>query len=392
MDSFWNKEPSAFNLIRGLFYILLPVIVLAIVLLFVLEINDTKLIRSAQIVAENTPMVYQSPFEAQVRRVYVKQSAKVKIGDTLMILYNPDIQLAYDQALSEVNLISRNIESSQQLLDNLQSRLSQQKKQKGTIKNDFDYQKQNNSLEVEKLGQQLPLMKDKLSLSKKRLDKDYILLQEAVISEATFNKSYKVYLEEQQRYIDLQKQYEQKRSNSGQLSNSFQSKVQEQQLNLLSSEQEYFKVEQSLLEAEVSKLNKQQALDNAKQALVKQYILADISGEVSYLYNTLKSVNYVPKGTKLVEVKPQRAEEFYARLQVPQVAMANVEIGQLVHLKLQAYDHFKYGVLKGKIKYITENDSTPDFQIMAQIVPNQKQFDLKSGYQANGEIILQRVK
>ena len=60
------------------------------------------------------------------------------------------------------------------------------------------------------------------------------------------------------------------------------------------------------------------------------------------------------------------------------------------HLKLDAYYHLEYGILKGTLTYISERKENDKFYALIQLEKN-KSFNLKPGYSVYGEIVTDRL-
>ena len=110
--------------------------------------------------------------------------------------------------------------------------------------------------------------------------------------------------------------------------------------------------------------------------------------------NRLKlAVDYL-KYLGTAEMSPtEKEEEFYAKCLLSQESIKEVAVGQDTHIKLDAYNYYRFGVLKGEVDYIARADTSNNFYVLERIPPkNTADFDLKSGYLLKGEIILGRIK
>lgn len=72
------------------FRLMLLIVTAAILLVFVLSINDTVSIKEGEIMAANPQNDYIAPFEGQLLKINLKEGQKVRTGDTLLILKNTD--------------------------------------------------------------------------------------------------------------------------------------------------------------------------------------------------------------------------------------------------------------------------------------------------------------
>ena len=393
MEKLILRQPSAFRLIRIMFYLLFSVIVVIFVLTFTLNINDSVKIVRGELVSKNTPIRYLAQFEAKIANIRVSEGEKVRPGDTLIILENKQLQASYNKTAKDVFLMQENIAIYEQLLENLQTKIDFQSKQKGNLRGDYNSNITNSKIAVSALEEQLKSVKRKVELGKMRLDKDYELFRNGVISEVEFNQKYQTYLDAQTQYADLEKQYKQQKNAKSGLKHSYSSQVNDNQLNVLAAEQEFFNTKKILVEQQITleKLEGQLAFE--KEELDKQFIVSDIEGRVRFLFNSQQKRNYVNKNEVLAVVAPEKEEEFYAKCLLSQESVKEVSVGQATHIKLDAYNYYRFGVLKGEVDYIARADTSNNFYVLAKIPPkNTKNFDLKSGYLLKGEIILGRIK
>jgi multidrug resistance efflux pump len=95
--------------------------------------------------------------------------------------------------------------------------------------------------------------------------------------------------------------------------------------------------------------NAESALQSAIQAWKNSFaFVARISGEVNYQTLWAPGQN-VPQGGHVFTVLPQEKNVLKARMLVPPVRFSNVNIGQRVQLKLDAYPFEQYGMIVGNV-------------------------------------------
>ena len=295
MEKFILQQPSAFKLIRFMFYLLFSVIVVIFVLTFTLNINDSVKIVRGELVSKNTPLRYLAQFEAKIANIRVSEGEKVHIGDTLIVLENKQLVAAYTKTAKDVLLMQENIAIYEQLLEDLEEKIDFQSKQKGNLRGDYNSNITNSKIAVSALEEQLKSVKRKVELGKMGSDKDYELFRNGVITEVEFNQKYQTYLDAQTQYADLEKQYKQQKNAKSGLKHSYSSQVNDNQLNVLAAEQEFFNTKKILVEQQITleKLEGQLAFE--KEELDKQFIVSDIEGRVRFLFNSQQKRNQVIK-------------------------------------------------------------------------------------------------
>ncbi len=400
MDDFSIKQPSAFSLIRILFIFVAATFLTFFILLFALNINEIAKATSGEIISDNPPREYIAPFDAKAPRIFVTEGDTIKNGDTLIILYNEELQSNADKVQKELALTDENIKIYRQLLDNLLAKISYQHKKEIGIKSTYGFKDKTSLLELSALESQMQNEKNKLDVAKDRLQKDHQLLLEGAISEQEYGNEYKSFLDLSKSYSESQKRYRQQLNEKESLFNSLSNEINDQKLRTLSSEFEILNLEKMLAQEEIKQLQLRNEKTFFNNELNKQYLISQVNGIVSNLFNVKADLNYVTKGKSLIIISPLEEQKFYAKLFVSERSIRNVKKGQAAHIKLDAYNYYQYGLLKGKVTHIDkeltpnagESDSKPAFFVIAEITEENTQFDLKSGYSIRGEIIKDRMK
>ena len=80
----------------------------------------------------------------------------------------------------------------------------------------------------------------------------------------------------------------------------------------------------------------------------------------------------------------------------------NVEVGQTVHLKFDAYNHYQYGIIKERVSYIdkyieddskSKNFNKRQFYILVDIpTVEAEKLNIQNGLQVSGEVIIKKIK
>ena len=391
MEYLSTKTPRAFYLIRGLFLLISSAMFIAFILLFILNIDESVKISGGEIISEEIPIEYLAPFEAQIKTIYVREGDEVKKGDTLLVLKNDLLASALQKTEKDYELVIQNLEVYSKMLNNLDNKIQFQQKQKTNINTSHEHDQRDIEIEIKGLRRQLEAQKEKVGISEKRLQQDYTLLKDGIISKLEYENHYKAYLNEKEKLASVEKRYIQKLNKKKVLPNDLSSQVNEQQLTLLSSKYDRTTIERQLLEAKTQQVQLEEQLRFQKDQFEKCNVIAKINGNVSRLFNVKIESNYLPKGTEMITLTPLEEQKFYAEMIVPQTGIKDVKIGQTTHLKLDAYNYYKYGILKGEVSYI-KKDTSNNFFVLAQIPAQDYKFELQSGYKIKGEIITERVK
>ena len=391
MDNLLRKQPKAAGLIRILFGVICFTVLTMLILIFVLRVNEIVKAPKGEIIAENVPIEYIAPFESDMDDIRITEGMSVAKGDTLMVLYNPTILNNFNQLREDIQLEEENIKIYEKLLATLESKLNFQKRKEGDIKSEMVYSEKSTFLEINSLQKRLTNLQTKLTISRNRLNQDFKLLSEGVISTNEYATKKKAYLVELDEYTDLQKQLNQKKEEKDNIGDVTTNKMNSQKLNFLSVEHEFYNTQKILHEKRMRFQSLKRKYEVEEKEMLKRYIISDIDGHVSWLFNTRQDKSFVPKGNALVKITPSEKERFYARLSVPERAIKDVKVGQATHLKLNAYNHYQYGVIKGTVSYV-QRDTSNYFFVLADITDEQiNDIELRDGFQFKGEVIIGEI-
>jgi multidrug resistance efflux pump len=132
-------------------------------------------------------------------------------------------------------------------------------------------------------------------------------------------------------------------------------------------------------------------LDYISDELGKLVIVSTINGTISNLFNARQNVEIVAKGDLLTIIAPKK-EAFYAKVTLDEKDLAYIKKGQDINLKLDAYNYYRFGAIKGKITYVSPSDVDKSFYCLATIYKYNPNINLKAGYKLKGEVIIEEMK
>lgn len=69
-----------------------------------------------------------------------------------------------------------------------------------------------------------------------------------------------------------------------------------------------------------------------------------------------------------------------------------IKNGQEINLKLDAYNYYRFGAIKGNITYVSPSDVDRTFYCLANIKKYNPNIQLKAGYKLKGEVIIEKMK
>ena len=142
---------------------------------------------------------------------------------------------------------------------------------------------------------------------------------------------------------------------------TFDSQITSTELQILQNEQQ---ITQLSIQQEDELLSMKQEMEKSMEALrasIQEWKLAYLivspnDGRVSYV-RKWDVGQFIQPGESFVTVVPNDAQQPVGLLSIPQSSFGKVHEGQKVNVRLNGYPHMEFGLLQGKIEYIS---SVPD--------------------------------
>jgi len=392
MEDYIIRAPKIHTFAKTIFILLSIVTVILTVLLCVLEINDLVKASNGEIFSMNTPIEYKSYLDGEVEEVLVKEGDKVFIGDTLIVSRNDQLNKNYELTQANYLLEKNNLKLNKKELGILYNKLSTLRQQNNLIDDNKKHSNSIADIEIQSLQTKIEDIKKKTKISKERLKNDKNLMDDGVISIEEFEEEYRRNIDDMNMLRDANKEYELKKYSKRGNNNTFREKIQNLKLNKIDLEKEIVRLEKIIFQQETTIQTLDGQIDLLESEKSKMSTIAESNGIVASVFDEKRKIKFVSKGTSLLTVQPTQQQKFSARLQISQHAVAKVHAGQDIHLKLDAYNYYQYGILKGIIKSVTPKDTTNQFYLFVDIPDIPPIFDLQTGYQVSGDIILQKMK
>lgn len=391
-SDWWAHQPPVHRLIRVLFWLVAAVFLLVVGLLFFLKINETATARSGTIVAENHPVELLAQAEGRVSSVRVRDGDRVRQGDTLLVLENEGLENAVARARQDTAAARRNIEMLQKMLGNLTDQLAERRQGTATVRSGLVNESSSAEVELRALQNQVNFAENKLAINRDRLQKDRQLLNQGVISELEFGKKQGEFLEEQRVFSELKKVFEQKKLAKSNFPNLVADRLAQQQLTILGGENERLNAQKLLAQEEAALLAAARELDLQEKEMGKLTVTAPADGSVSQLFNARQGVNVVSKGQSLLRLSPAGEARFTARLSIEQSQLKNVRPGQSVLVKVDAFDHFRFGPVRGELTFVGPDTSAAFYALVRLDAASNPAVTLQNGLQVKADIVTRRVR
>jgi multidrug resistance efflux pump len=362
-----------------------------ILLLVFLKINDTVEFKEGIIYSNNPQLRINTPDEVKVLKIFAKEGQEVKKGDTLFILENIRTQTDYDIAASDIIVLQSKITIIQDIIKNATQKKETIKQLIEIQSNIYKTDKKKTEQEISSINKKLDIASQQAIIVKDQYQTDSILYAKGVISRLEFAEQRNRKLDNEKLQEEVNTDYKQKKYIYENLINNYQKTKNDLHQNLLEIENQIIAYKNDIIELQSQIDNKKYNLNYITDELMKLIVLAPIDGSISNVFNSKQTVDIIPKGELLSIIAPKR-EKFYAKITLPEKDLTYVKKNQQVNMKIDAYNYYKFGAIRGNITYISPSDVDNNFYCIAQINQLNSYINLKAGYQFKGEIIIDEMK
>ncbi|MFZ4102735.1 MAG: HlyD family efflux transporter periplasmic adaptor subunit, partial [Sphingobacterium thalpophilum] len=202
------------------------------------------------------------------------------------------------------------------------------------------------------------------------------LLEVRVISSLEFKR-------EESKYIN--KKIPLENIASSLLSNGINKKLKQQELKELENQ---VLIERANFLAKINQLKSE--IDNWKM----QYLLISKSSGTVIFNQLINKGDWVEANKPLFYIASKDEGKYIGQMKIGQYSLGKVFEGQTVIIRLKAFPYQEYGVLKGKITYLSQQNTSKDSSYMARVVFDNgklssysKELNLKNGLIADADII-----
>jgi HlyD family secretion protein len=143
----------------------------------------------------------------------------------------------------------------------------------------------------------------------------------------------------------------------------------------------------------------QQALLTYKSQIIewkrKYLLIASTSGKVAFA-SFLQENQQLQANQTICYINPENSQ-YFAEVVVPQINFGKVEVGQRVLLKFSSYPFQEYGIVRGRIAFISNIPSENGYLAKVELIDgltttNQKVIHFREGLTAQAEIIAKDLR
>ncbi len=391
MENSVLNNTKAIQFINLLFRILLVFVAVFVALLFILNLNDTVDFAQGAIYSSNPQVKISAPNEVKILKINSKEGQEVKKGDTLFVLENLKTKIDYDIANLDVETLQEKINTINQLILSSQDHKKAIEQLVTIQSNIYKTDKKKTEQEISNLNSKIVISKKQAAAFSERYKNDSILFSKGAISKIELAEQNTKKNEDIKSQSDIATNYKIKNYDYNNLANNYQKTNNDLKMNLLSIQNQLLNYKQEIVELQSQIENKKYNLNYFKDELGKLIVLAPFDGTISTIFNDKQNLQIVNKDQLLTVIAP-KTEKFYAKVELPEKDLIYVKKGQEVNLKLDSYNYYKYGAVKGKITYVSASDIEKKFYCIVALAKYNKNINLKAGYTLRGEIIIEKMK
>lgn len=391
MENSFYYNTNAINFIKILFRIFIGFLVIIILLIFTLEMNDSVKFKEGQIYSDTPQLKINAPNEVKILKILVKEGQEVKKGDTLFILENKKTKSEYDVANMDVatmhnkiNIIRKLIASTQERKNSLQQLLGIQSKIYNTDRKKVENEISSINNKIKLTTQQTNILNDKYKI-------DSLLYAKGAISKYELTETKNKNLDDRKVQVDINSSYNLKNYDFENLANNYQKTNNDLKRGIIDIDNQIQNYERDIVELLALIEDRKYNLTYIADELEKLMVISPINGTISNLFNAKQNLEIINKGDVLTIIAPKK-ERFYAKIILNEKDLAYIKKGQEINLKLDAYNYYKYGAIKGRITYVSPSDVDRTFYCLANMEKYNSNIRLKAGYILKGEVIIEKMR
>lgn len=390
MENSFQYNSKAIDFIKILFWIFIAFILVIFIMLFAFKLNDSVKFKEGQIYSDTPQLKIIAPNEARIIKTKFKEGQDIKKGDTLFILDNKRTQSDFQVANvsikmleNKIGIINKLIKSSLERKRSIEQLLTIQSKI-------YNTDKRKTQQEILALNTKINLTSQQSKMLNEQYKTDSMLYARGAISKAEMIQTKSRKLDENKGQVDIKSTYSVKNYDFENLSNNYEKTSNDLKRNIIEIDNQIQNFQRDLIEIQGMIEDKKSNLVYMSDELNKLIIVSPFNGTVSNLFNVRQSAELVNKGDILAIIAPKK-ENFYAKIILDEKNLAYVKKGQEINLKLDAYNYYRFGAVKGTITYVSASDVERSFYCIAQIQHYNPNIRLKAGYVMKGEIVIERM-
>jgi multidrug resistance efflux pump len=390
MDNSIYYNTKAINFIRVMNRILLAFVAIVTILIFSLNINDTVSFKEGLIFSDTPQLKIIAPNEVKIVGVMVKEGQAVKKGDTLFRLENKKTKSEHEILTSDIAAMENKIGIINNLMANTIERKKALKQLLGIQSVIYKTDRKKAADEIAAWNNKLQLSAQQSSILTDKYKTDSLLYSKGAISRYEMASTKSTSLNDKKTEVDVKSVHSVKSYDYQNLANNNKRTRNDLKRSIIDVDNEIENYKREILELQTAIKDGKSNLMYVSDELQKMVITSPYNGTISNLFNAKQNQQIINKGDLLAIVAPSK-EKFYTKVTLDEKDLAYVKKGQDINLKLDAYNYYRYGAVKGKITYVSPSDVNQTFYCLARIDSYNPNIDLKAGYKLKGEIIVEKM-
>ncbi|RKS92463.1 multidrug resistance efflux pump [Flavobacterium limicola] len=391
MENSFYYNTKSIRFIKILNRVLIAFLIIIVFLIFTIKMNDTVSFKEGQIFSDTPQLKINAPNEVKVLKVRVKEGQEVQKGDTLFVLENKKTKSDYDILNTNVSGMKNKINIINKLIFNTINRKNSLKQLLEIQSKIYKTDRKKAEQEISSLNTKINLSSQQTSILTNKFQTDSMLYTKGAISRYEMTETKNRNLDDQKGQLDIQSNYDVKNYDFENLSNNYQKTNNDLRRNIIDVENQIHNYLRDIVELQTQIKDGKSNLTYISDELGKLLVISPIEGTVSNLYNARQNLEIINKGDILTIIAPKK-EAFYAKVILDEKDLAYIRKGQEINLKLDAYNYYRFGAIKGTITYVSPSDVDQTFYCLANIKKYNPNINLKAGYKLKGEVIIEKMK
>jgi multidrug resistance efflux pump len=391
MDNSILYKTQSIRFIKIIFIFSVTLLALIFMLFFLLRMNDTVSFKEGLIYSDNPQFKVITPNEVRILAINVKEGQEIKKGDTLFVLENLRTKTDYDVANLDIATMQSKINYIAKMQSSAMEKRAAMQQLVNIQQNIYKTDRKKSMQQIATLNSKIALSSQQTDILNEKYKTDSILYAKGAISKFELTEQRARKIDDRKIQADIQEYFKQGNFDYENLTNNYLKTKNELKRGIIEIDNQIVNYKAQIDELAAQIKNRKYNLNYLSDEMQKLMVTATIDGTISNIFNSLQRLELVNKGELLAIIAPKK-ENFYAKITLPEKDLTYVKRGQDVNLKIDAYNYYKFGVIRGKITYVSPSDVARKYSCLVKLTKYNRNINLKAGYTLKGEIIIEEMK
>lgn len=380
------------RLIRTLFWLLAATVGAAVALCTFLPINDVVRVPRGEILADRPRTVYRAPYDVQVESTFVTEGARVRKGEVLVLLANTSVTSELAQATAERDalrdegaIVARQEANAAERAAAIQRQLDAARERLALTASDSRSGESFLAVQVQHAAERLVLAQTAHERSK-------VLLDRAMLTRPEFEQTRRAVVDAQAGVDEARRRLDEQRTARARLGPDARAELARLESELLTTRATRLALEERLQRLAHNVDKQEAAIVSQRATAARRRVVAETDGTVRAVFNIKAQSNLVRAGEVLADVAPLSVRDsgLYAKLLPSQAAVRRLRVGQRARLKVDSYHYYRYGPLRGTVRYVSPPDDSSGYYVLVDL-DARPSLAMRPGYTVRGEIVVARM-